>query len=181
MQLDPKQVELLALDVDGVLTYGSIIVDDRNAELKRFNVRDGFGIVLWQKLGFRTAIITGRDVPVTEHRAAQLKIEFVIQGAADKSEALDQLCRRAGVTPAQVAFVGDDWPDLPIMRRVGYPIAVADADPRVREAAAFVTTAPGGRGAVREAIEHLIAAKGLMPKALAMYDSPNAPEPTPPT
>jgi 3-deoxy-D-manno-octulosonate 8-phosphate phosphatase (KDO 8-P phosphatase) len=181
MSHDPRLIELLALDVDGVLTDGSIIVDDRNAELKRFNVRDGFGIVLWQKLGFRTAIITGRDVPVTEHRAAQLKISFVIQGAADKSGALDQLCRRAGLPPQRVAFVGDDWPDLSIMRRVGYAIAVADAEPRLKEIAAYVTRAPGGRGAVREAIEHLIAAKGLMGKALAMYDSEHAAEPTPPT
>jgi 3-deoxy-D-manno-octulosonate 8-phosphate phosphatase (KDO 8-P phosphatase) len=150
-------------------------------ESKRFSVRDGFGIVLWHKLGFRTAIITGRTSEAVDARARELRISHVVQGAADKSAALDQLCRAAEVEPEAVAYIGDDWPDLSIMRRVGFPMAVADADPHVRAAAAFVTHSPGGRGAVREAIDHLLAAKGLLSRALSMYDLTYAPEPTPPT
>ena len=166
--------------MDGVLTDASIILGP-GGEWKRFNSRDGFGIVLWHKLGFRTAIITGRSSAAVEMRSKELGISHVVQGAADKSAALDALCRTAEVAPEAVAYIGDDWPDLSVMRRVGFPMAVADADPHVRAAAAFVTHSPGGSGAVREAIDHLLAAKGLLARALSMYDLTYAPEPTPPT
>jgi len=180
MAHDASQIDLLALDVDGVMTDASIMLDDDGVETKRFNSRDGFGIVLWQKMGFRTAIITGRDGVAVRHRAKELGIAFVIQGAAEKGAALDELCRSAELEARQIAYVGDDWPDLAVMRRVGFPIAVADAAAPVRRRAALVTKAAGGHGAVREAVEHLLAAKGLMERALGMYDQAHA-EPTPPT
>lgn len=158
------------MDVDGVLTDGSIHLDDAGVETKRFNIRDGFGIRLWQALGFGTGIITGRSGLAVQHRARELGIGHVIQGSGDKAAALAGLVAKTGITPDRIAYIGDDWPDLPVLRRVGYPMAVADADPRVLELAAFTATRPGGAGAVREAIEHLIRAKGLMDRALKLYD-----------
>ncbi|MEX2219669.1 MAG: HAD hydrolase family protein [Phycisphaerales bacterium] len=181
MHHDAAKIELLALDVDGVMTDGSIMLDDQGVEIKRFNSRDGFGIILWQRMGFRTAIITGRVGEVVKARARELKIAHVIQGTADKSASLDDLCRAAEVAPERVAYIGDDWPDLPVLRRVGFPVAVADALPAVRAAAAMVTKAPGGHGAVREVVDHLLEARGLMARALALYDQSHGPEPTPPT
>lgn len=168
---DPARVILLVLDVDGVMTDGSILLDDDGKETKRFNVRDGFAIRLWQRLGFRVAIITGRHGRVVQHRARELSIDLVVQGALDKGAALAQLAATTGVALADMAALGDDWPELPLLRRVGYPMAVGDAEPRVKAAAAFVTSAAGGRGAVREAIEHLVAAKAQMDRALALYDT----------
>src|SRR5215510_13939254 len=113
-------IVLLALDVDGVLTDGSILLDDAGTETKRFNVRDGFGLRLWGKLGFRSAVITGRTGAALEHRAIELGISEIIQGSQDKGAALEVLVKRTGVPTEQIAFLGDDWPDLAIMRRVGY-------------------------------------------------------------
>jgi 3-deoxy-D-manno-octulosonate 8-phosphate phosphatase (KDO 8-P phosphatase) len=169
MPADPRSIVLLALDVDGVLTDGSILLDDNGTETKRFNVRDGFGLRLWEKLGFRSAVITGRTGAALQHRAIELGLSDIIQGSQNKAESLDALVARTGAPPEQIAFLGDDWPDLPILRRVGYPMAVADADDEVRKLAAYVTARPGGRGAVREAVMHLIGSKGLMEKALSFY------------
>jgi 3-deoxy-D-manno-octulosonate 8-phosphate phosphatase (KDO 8-P phosphatase) len=174
LQLDPtlnpaQSIQLLALDVDGVLTDGSIYIDDLGHETKRFNVRDGFGIRLWQRLGFTIAIITGRSGHAVQHRMKELDVGHLFQGVSNKAEALSELVARTGLQPHQIAYLGDDWPDLCIMRRVGYPMAVADADQRVRQLAAFITEAAGGQGAVRQAIDHLIQAKGLMEQALELY------------
>jgi 3-deoxy-D-manno-octulosonate 8-phosphate phosphatase (KDO 8-P phosphatase) len=171
----PAEVKLLALDVDGVLTDGSILIDDRGVETKRFNIHDGLGMRIWAKMGFHLAVITGRSGGAIQHRMAELGVGELIHGCADKRAALNALTRRLGITPAAVAFIGDDWPDLAVMAAVGYPIAVADADQRVRAAAAFVTSRPGGRGAVREAVEHLLAAKGLLDRAAALYHAPAPP------
>ena len=164
-------VRLLVLDVDGVLTDGSIQLDDLGHETKRFNVRDGFGIKLWQKMGFAVAIITGRSGEAVKHRARELGIEHVVQGSGDKLGALQTLCTSLGVGLGECACIADDWPELAMMRSVGYPIAVADADTRVLAAAAHVTRHGGGQGAVREAIEHLLDQRGLLARALAQYDS----------
>lgn len=165
-----SDVSLLALDADGVLTDGSIFLDDDGREIKRFNVRDGFGIKLWQRMGFAAAIITSRSGRALQHRARELGINLVSQGEADKSAALTQLMDRTGLPAGHIAYLADDWPDLGVLRRVGYPMAVADAEPAVRRAASFVTSRPGGRGAVREAVEHLLTAKGLLDRALRLYD-----------
>ncbi len=164
-------VRLLVLDVDGVLTDGSIYLDAVGAESKRFHVRDGFGLQIWRELGFHTAIITGRNVPAVAHRARELKISHVHQGVSDKCAALDKVLASLGLTADEAAFLGDDWPDLRVMAACGYPMAVADAEEPVKQAAKFVTDRVGGNGAVRDAVEHLLAAKGLMDRALAMYDA----------
>jgi 3-deoxy-D-manno-octulosonate 8-phosphate phosphatase (KDO 8-P phosphatase) len=160
----------LVLDVDGVLTDGSIYLDDLGHETKRFHVRDGFGIKLWQRLGFEVAIITGRTGRALKHRARELGVRNLVQGSQDKWAALSSLLKKLRLAPAQAACIGDDWPELAVMRRIGFPIAVADAQAPVRAAAAWVTSRPGGHGAVREAIEHLIKSKGLMDRALVLYD-----------
>lgn len=167
----PQDVRLLGLDVDGVMTDGSILLDADGRELKRFNSTDGVGIRAWLRLGFGVAIITGRSGAAVRQRAADLGIPHVILGSRDKGTALDELARVSGTPTSAMAFLADDWPDLPVLRRVGYPMAVANAAPQVRRASAFVTTSPGGHGAVREAIEHLLMAKGLLDEAVRLYDA----------
>lgn len=157
---DPANVELLCLDVDGVLTDGGIVLDDNGVETKRFHVRDGSGIWLWSSLGYRVALITGRSGRAVAHRARELNVGHVIQGSTDKAADLRALLDELGLEAARAAVLADDLPDLPMMRVAGYPMAVADAVQEVHDAAAYVTTRPGGHGAVREAIEHLVKAKG---------------------
>lgn len=169
----PAHIRCLVLDVDGVLTDGSIFLDDRGIETKRFNVKDGLGIVTWLGLGFEVAVITRRSGEVVKHRCRELGITRIVQGSANKGDALRQLAEETGIPLSDMAYIGDDWPDLPAMRLVGLPIAVADAAPEVRAAAALVTDRPGGRGAVREAIEHLLRAKHLMEQVIAFHT--NAP------
>jgi YrbI family 3-deoxy-D-manno-octulosonate 8-phosphate phosphatase len=167
-------LELLVLDVDGVLTDGLVHIDGRGTETKTFHTRDGLGLRLWQKLGMHVAIITGRAGMPVQHRARELGIRHVRQGVRDKHRELGALLNDLGLLAAQAAVIGDDLPDLPMMRQAGYPIAVADAAPEVRAAAAFVTQQPGGHGAVREAIEHLLKARGQWDDALALFDTPSS-------
>ena len=171
MTTNPADIRLLALDVDGVLTDGSIILDADGRELKRFCAADGVGLRTWTRLGLPAAVITGRTGDAVLHRMADLGIANVIQGSKDKAAALADLVATSGIPAAHIAFLGDDWPDLPILKRVGYPMAVANAESRVKKVAAYVTTRHGGDGAVREAIEHLLTAKGLIERALALYDA----------
>ena len=163
-------VKLLLTDVDGVLTDGSIVIDSAGREIKHFHVRDGAGMVAWGKLGLRLGIITGRPSPVTMLRAAELRIDYIEQcPAMGKVAALENICAKAGVEAGEVAFIGDDLADLPVLTRVGYPIAVADAAPEVIGVARYVTNAAGGRGAVREAIEHLLKGMGRWDEVLEAY------------
>ena len=151
-----RAVELLVSDVDGVMTDGSIIYDNQGIETKRFHVRDGLGIKLWQKSGNRFGIITQRSSQAVKIRASELGVEIVRQAATDKIVTLMDILKELGLKPKQVAYVGDDLPDLAVLALVGVAIAVADAAPEVREAADLVTALPGGRGAVREAVETLL-------------------------
>lgn len=167
---DPKPIRLLCLDVDGVLTDGGIRIDDNGVETKRFHVRDGAGMRIWLRLGHDIAIITGRTGEAVKHRARELGIKHLIQGSQNKAEAFDALLRELGLEPHQAAMLGDDLPDLPVMRRCGYPMAVADAVEQVQTAAAFVTTHRGGNAAVREAIEHLLSARNEWSQALAFFE-----------
>jgi len=164
-----EAVTLLVLDVDGVLTDGSILIDDDGRECKRFHVRDGTGLALWREMGGETAIITGRSSRVVLHRARELRVGRVVQGSRDKAADLDRICRELGHAPEASAAMGDDLPDLPMLEACGYPIAVADADPSIRRRARFVTEAAGGRGAVREAVEHLLDRAGLRAEAVRRY------------
>lgn len=161
---------LLALDVDGVLTDGSIMLDDDGREVKRFNVRDGLAITTWLRLGLHAGVITRRAGRAVEHRMRELGVPHVVQGCQDKREAIAKLAETCGVPLAQAAFIGDDWPDLPALRAVGFPVAVGDAAPEVKAAAKFVTIARGGHGAVREAVEHLLVLNGMYDRAVALFD-----------
>ncbi len=166
---DPANVQLLCLDVDGVMTDGGIHLDDDRVETKRFHVRDGTGIRIWMRLGYEIALITGRSGRAVRHRADELGITRVIQGSADKGASFDELLDALSMSADQAAILADDLPDLPIMKRAGYPMAVADATPEVRTEAAFVTAHPGGNGAVREAIEHLLKAKNRWTEAIGLF------------
>jgi len=163
------RIRLLCLDVDGVLTDGSISISDRGEETKRFHVRDGFALRLWRRLGGEVAVITGRSGLALRHRLEELGIGELVNGSVDKGRDFDRLLGELGVAAAEVAMVGDDLPDLPALLRCGYPIATADAVAEVRAVAAFVTAARGGQGAVREAVEHLLRRDGRWDEALAAY------------
>ena len=163
------QIRLLVLDVDGVLTDGGIHIDDRGAETKIFHVRDGTGISAWLRLGNEAAIITGRTSLVVAHRARELGIRHVFQGLPQKLDIFDALLRDLAMEAAETAVIGDDLQDLPLLERAGYPIAVADAVSEVRAVAHYVTRTPGGRGAVREAIEHLLREAGQWDQVIARF------------
>ena len=154
------QVRLLCLDVDGVLTDGSIFLNDDGVETKRFFVRDGTGLRAWQRAGGTIAIITGRGGKAVQRRADELGIDIVRSGVGRKGPVFESILNELGIEAAEAAMVGDDLPDLPILERCGYPVAVQDAIPEVRRAARLVTERPGGHGAVREVVEHLLKARG---------------------
>src|SRR6059058_459276 len=154
------RIELLLLDVDGVLTDGGIVYADNGVEVKRFHVRDGSGLKLWQLAGKRAAIVSGRSSPAVTRRAAELGVAPVLQGHPDKLAAFAAVLAETGFGPEQVCAVGDDLPDLPVLRRCGLAVAVADACPEVRAAADYVTAVPGGHGAVRDAVEWLLTLQG---------------------
>ncbi len=156
-----RRVELLVLDVDGVLTDGRIVYDDRGGESKSFHVRDGAGVRVWQMLGKRSAILTGRQSAVVERRAAEMGVHRVVQGAAEKLPAFAELLALERLTPGQACYVGDDLPDVPVLRNCGLAVAVPDACPEARRAAHYVTRTPGGHGAVRETVELILRCQGL--------------------
>lgn len=162
-------IELLLLDVDGVLTDGSVAYLDDGRELKRFHVRDGSGLKLWRAAGKRAAIVSGRSSPAVERRAKELGVSPVLQGREDKRTALEEVLRVTGVTPDRVCAIGDDLPDVPVLRACGLAVAVADACAEAREAAHYVTAVAGGHGAVRDAIEWLLKLQGRWAEVTAPY------------
>jgi 3-deoxy-D-manno-octulosonate 8-phosphate phosphatase (KDO 8-P phosphatase) len=162
-------IKLLLLDVDGVLTDGSVVYADDGTEIKRFHVRDGSGLKFWQRAGNRAAIVSGRKSAAVEVRAAELGISPVLQGRGDKLPAFEEVLSATGLRPEEVCAVGDDLPDLPVLRRCGLAVAVADACPELRAVAHLVTTARGGRGAVREAIEWLLKLQGRWDEVVNFY------------
>ena len=164
-----KHIRLLLLDVDGVLTDGGIIYNDEGGEIKIFNAKDGLGLRLAMTAGIEVGIVTGRKAEALRHRCENLGIRYLFDGVGDKANILTEIVTQTGIDPDQAAFVGDDLPDLPIMKRVGLAIAVADAHAIIRERADWTTTAPGGRGAVREVCEALLTAKGLWDEILGRY------------
>lgn len=154
-----KQIQMVLLDVDGVLTAGEIIYSDNGDQVKIFNVKDGIGIRLLKEAGLQVGIITGRQGKALRHRCLNLGIDLVFDGIKDKTKALEEVTQRTGVAPSAIAYVGDDLPDIPVMKIVGLAVAVADAHELVKECAHFVTKAPGGRGAVREISEAILKAQ----------------------
>jgi 3-deoxy-D-manno-octulosonate 8-phosphate phosphatase (KDO 8-P phosphatase) len=165
--LPDKAIRLLVLDVDGVLTDGALLFDDDGRCHRRFHIRDGLAIAIWRAMGRQAAILTSKQAGSIMARATMLGIELVEQGAEDKLPGLQRILAATGVAAEQTAYVGDDLLDLVVMRHVGYPIAVADAAPEVRQAARFVTSRSGGDAAVREAVEHLLKREDAWDAALA--------------
>jgi 3-deoxy-D-manno-octulosonate 8-phosphate phosphatase (KDO 8-P phosphatase) len=155
-----KKILMVLLDVDGVLTTGQVIYDDAGREIKVFNVKDGLGIRLLMEAGIRVGIVTGRSSMALKHRCDNLGIELLKDGVRDKAAALTRILEETGIPAEKTAFVGDDLPDLPIMRRVGVPIAVGDAHDRIKQLAVWTTLARGGCGAVREVSERILKARG---------------------
>lgn len=171
-ELDPgviQPVTALILDVDGVLTNGGIQYASDGQELKTFHVRDGSGIKYWCRAGHQAALLSGRESSMVALRATELGIETVVMGAKDKLPALEGILKNLQVSVQQCAYVGDDLPDIPVLRAVGLGIAVADAAEEVKETALAVTERPGGAGAVREVVEFLLKAQGRWDGILARY------------
>jgi 3-deoxy-D-manno-octulosonate 8-phosphate phosphatase (KDO 8-P phosphatase) len=171
-----QAIKLLICDVDGVLTDGSVILGNAGEELKAFNIKDGFGLRAIQKFGIEVALITGRQSKLVERRAAELDIRHVFQGNANKRGAFAELLQRLQLSPAQVAHIGDDLPDLPLFQQVGLAATPADAHPVMQAHAHFVANANGGAGAVREVCDLLLQAQGHWPALLAEYAADAPPE-----
>jgi 3-deoxy-D-manno-octulosonate 8-phosphate phosphatase (KDO 8-P phosphatase) len=159
------QIKVLLMDVDGTMTDGGVILlsqsDGTALELKTFDAHDGQGLTLAHTAGLRTGCITGRESPALVRRAKEMKMEFVYMMQPTKIPAFEEIVQKAGVPETAVAYVGDDLPDLPVMRRVGLAVAVGDAVAEVKEAAHFTTKAVAGRGAIREAVELILKSKGI--------------------
>jgi 3-deoxy-D-manno-octulosonate 8-phosphate phosphatase (KDO 8-P phosphatase) len=162
-------IRLLVLDVDGILTDGRIYYGNDGEELKAFNIKDGLGIKLLQRSGVEVAIITGRQSEIVARRARELGIDDVVQGREDKRQALQELCRDRQLILADCAYMGDDLPDLGAINACGLGMTVADASQAVRRAADWVSTLNGGEGAVREASEFIIGARGAWPEIEAEF------------
>ena len=170
-QLDSiaKNIKLLILDVDGVLTDGSITLDNKGNEYKSFHVRDGHGIKMLQRGGLQVAIITGRNSKVVERRAKELGITEIFQKCFNKKIAYEKLVRKYRFSDENVAYIGDDIVDIPIMTIVGLPVAVADADELTKKYAVMITKRKGGRGAVREITDLILKSKGIWQGMLDEY------------
>lgn len=151
-----EDIQLLVLDVDGVLTDGTVIINGDGSESKSFNTLDGHGIKLWKRAGLEIAFLSGRFSEPTSLRAKQLEIKYVLQDCHVKLPFLEELVEQLGLSPQNVACIGDDLTDLPLIRYAGFGAAVANAVDEVKEYADFVTTRPGGSGAVREVIEYIL-------------------------
>jgi YrbI family 3-deoxy-D-manno-octulosonate 8-phosphate phosphatase len=164
-----KNVELILSDVDGVLTDGGIIFDNQGIEVKRFHSRDGLGIKQWRRGGFKFGILTARTSHIVKVRSAELGVDVVRQGFEEKLPVALEVIRELGLEPDQAAYIGDDLPDLPVLKSVGLAIAVADACEEVRSAAHLVTKLAGGQGAVREAIEFILKTKGVWDDLVGKY------------
>jgi len=165
-----KKIKLLILDVDGVLTDGRIVYSDSGEELKLFDIKDGHGIKLLMREGIRVAIITGRRSLAVEKRAADLDVKAVFQGVQNKIEAYEEILKSNSLVDTEVAAVGDDLLDLPVLKKCGLSFAVPGAAEEVKQGADFITKNEGGRGAVREVCEFILKAQGLWEKASARCD-----------
>jgi 3-deoxy-D-manno-octulosonate 8-phosphate phosphatase (KDO 8-P phosphatase) len=158
-------IQLLLMDVDGTMTDGSVTLlsqtDGTALEIKTFDAHDGQGLTLAQSAGLRTGCITGRESAALLRRAHEMKMEFIYMKQPVKMPAYEEILRKAGVSDSAVAYVGDDLPDIPLLRRVGLAVAVGDAVPEVKKAAHYTTKAVAGHGAVREAVEVILKAKGI--------------------
>jgi 3-deoxy-D-manno-octulosonate 8-phosphate phosphatase (KDO 8-P phosphatase) len=166
---DLSQIKLLIMDVDGVLTDGGIIIHSDGSESKRFNVLDGQRITLWHRAGFDSAILSGRETLATNIRAEQIGVKHVLQGCKQKLPAFERLLKDTGCSAQQAAYIGDDWLDLPLLRRVGFAAAVPNGVEEIRPYAHYVTRRCGGDGAVAEVIEYILKQTGRWDKLISRY------------
>lgn len=175
-----RRVKVLLFDVDGVLTNGDITIipnaDGKGTEVKSFSAHDGLGISLARLSGLKIGLITKRNSQVVAIRARDLKIDHVYQGQSYKMQAVEQILAAEGCTLDELAYVGDDIIDLPVMRKVGFAIATANARPQVKAIAHYVTPLPGGQGAGRDAIDFLLNARGVLESTIEEYLNPESAE-----
>ena len=160
---------MLVLDVDGVLTDGTLIVNGDGSESKFFNVLDGHGIRMWRRAGLKVAFLSGRLSEPTQRRAEQLEVDYCLQNCRNKLLELEKLLEQSGLSAEQVAYIGDDLPDVPPIRYAGFGVAVANAADEVKQYADFVTKRPGGSGAVREVIEYILKSTDRWDELMARY------------
>jgi len=168
-KIDLADIKLLVLDVDGVLTDGSIVINSDASETKVFNVVDGHGIKMWKRANLKVAFLSGRFSVPTDHRAKQLDIDYCMQDCREKLPALKKILYDLEILPEQTAYIGDDLPDLPAMNHVAFRIAVADAVDEIKQHADYITSRPGGHGAVREVIEYILKETGVWSRLLQKY------------
>lgn len=171
LQARARKIKLLLMDIDGTLTDGGVCLIatpgvEGIAEMKVFNSKDGAGIKLAGIMGIRTGFITGRRSPAVEHRARELSVDYVYLGQTTKMAAFEECVRKAGVTPEETAYLGDDLPDIPVAARAGFAVAVADAAPELKAACHYITQAKGGEGAAREVIEFILKTQGRWDEAV---------------
>lgn len=169
IQAKAADIRLVIFDVDGVLTDGGLFIGDDGQEYKKFNSKDGHGMVMLQNTGVAIGIITGRTSEVVKIRMASLGIEYVYQGKRDKLPAYEELKNATGLEDGQIAYVGDDVVDLPVMVRAGLAVTVQDGHPLTKQHAHWVTPSGGGRGAAREVCEMIMDAQGTLAPALQTY------------
>ena len=166
-----KDIKFLVLDVDGTLTDGKIYVDDKDNSFKAFNVKDGFALVNWLKLGGEVAILTGKKSNIVERRAKELGIKYIIQGSKNKKQDLKNLLKELNITFENVAYIGDDLNDLGVMKSVGFSACPKDSVQEVLEITNFISSKNGGDGAVREFLEHIMKKNGMWKKILEKYSN----------
>ena len=167
-----KKIKLLILDVDGVLTDGRIIYDSRGRDMKFFDVHDGMGVYLLKKVGIPTILITAKGSGAIRPRAKDMRIEDVfVADRCLKADLLDGILKKYKVSTDEICFMGDDLVDLCLMKRVGFPVAVFNACPEIKQSASYITLKHGGRGAVREVAELILKAQGKWQEAIKLYES----------
>ncbi len=165
-----RRIALILMDVDGVMTDGGISFLEGNSEFKTYDAKDGVGLWIARRVGLRTGLISGRGSAAVERRAAELHLHEVHLKVRDKLATYLRILRRCRLTDDQVCYIGDDLVDIPLLARVGMPVAVADARPEVIQRARFVTRAPGGRGAIREVVDAILKAQGRWEEVMGWFD-----------
>lgn len=173
MRKKPKanfaDIRLLVMDVDGVLTDGTVMINCDGSEGKLFNLQDGHGIRMWQRAGLKVAFLSGRFSQATEHRAKQLEVDYCVQDCFEKLPEFKKLLEQAGLSAKETAYIGDDLLDLPVISCAGFGAAVANAVDEVKQAADYITTRSGGAGAVREVIEYILKNSGRWQELMQRY------------
>ena len=168
-KIDFGEIKILVMDVDGVLTDGTILISSDGSEARRFSLLDGHGIKMWHRAGLKSAIISGKESAATTIRAEQLGIKYVYQDCKKKLPVFEAMLAETGFSAGQVAYIGDDLMDLPLVRRAGFGVAVSNAVRELKDAADYVTDAAGGCGAVREVIEYILKDTGKWQELMERY------------